>query len=149
MSDVLRPDGFAGTAGMHLEFVVVGVPISNQSAGSPALQAWRKAVEDKAREVWTAAPLPGKLKAVIINFHAGDRPSLDLDNMSKPILDVMQGLVYHDDRQIRQAELSHVRIDAPFVIFKASEAIVNAARAGNEFVYVRIEDAVDPLPLPR
>jgi Holliday junction resolvase RusA-like endonuclease len=133
---------------MHVEYVVVGVPISNQSGGSPALQAWRQAIEAEARARWTAPPLTGKLKAVVINFHTGDKPSLDLDNMSKPILDVMQAVVYADDRQIRQAELTHVRIDAPFVIVGASRVIVAALQAGNEFVYVRIEDPVDPFPLP-
>ncbi|SRR5579871_5769095 len=134
---------------MHLEFVVAGVPISNQSTGTPALSAWRAAVEAEAKKNWTRAPLTGSLKAVIINFHTGDKPSLDLDNMSKPILDAMQKIVYDDDRQIRQAELTHVRIDAPFVFVGASKLIVAAVQAGNEFVYVRIEDAVDPFPLPK
>jgi crossover junction endodeoxyribonuclease RusA len=133
---------------MHLEYVVVGVPISNQSAGTPALLAWRKDIKTEAKKSWTRIPLTGKLKAVIINFHTGDKPSLDLDNMSKPILDEMQQVVYDDDRQIRQAELTHVRIDAPFVIVGASKLIVAAVQAGSEFVYVRIEDAVDPFPLP-
>lgn len=133
---------------MHLEYVVVGVPISNQSAGSSALQAWWASVEAEARRNWAGAPLRGKLKAVIINFHTGDKPSLDLDNMSKPILDAMQQIVYDDDRQIRQVELTHVRIDAPFVFVGASKLIVAAVQAGNEFVYVRIEDPVDPFPLP-
>lgn len=134
---------------MHLEFVVVGIPISNQSAGTPALIAWRTAVEAEVRKYWTLAPLTGKLKAVIINFHTGDKPSLDLDNMSKPILDVMQGIVYADDRQIRQAELTHVRINSPFVFVGVAMLIVTNVNAGNDFVYVRIEDAVDPFPLPK
>jgi hypothetical protein len=98
---------------------------------------------------WKPAVLKGKLKAIIINFHAGDKPSLDVDNMSKPILDVMQNLVYVDDRQIRQAEFTHVPIDAPFVIVGASKILVSAVQVGSEFVYVRIEDAVDPFPLPK
>lgn len=134
---------------MHVEFAVVGVPISNQSTGSSALLAWRAAVEAEVRKCWAAPPLKGKLKAVVINFHTGDKPSLDLDNMSKPILDVMQQIVYDDDRQIRQAELTHVRIDAPFVFVGASKLITASVQAGNEFVYVRIEDAVDPYPLPK
>ena len=69
--------------------------------------------------------------------------------MSKPILDVMQQIVYDDDRQIRQAELTHVRIDAPFVFVGASKLITASVQAGNEFVYVRIDDAVDPFPLPK
>lgn len=134
---------------MHLEYVVGGVPISNQSAGSPALLAWRTAVEAEVKKNWKEVPLSGRLNVVIINFHAGEKPSLDLDNMSKPILDVMQQVVYDDDRQIRQTELTHVRIDAPFVFVGASKLIAAAVQAGNEFVYVRVDNAVDPYPLPK
>lgn len=98
---------------------------------------------------WPASPLLGTLKAIVINFHRGDKPSLDVDNMSKPILDAMQTLVYDDDRQIRQCEITHVRIDAPFVFVGASKVLVFAIQAGEQFVYVRIEDTVTPFPLPK
>ncbi|MGA7499236.1 MAG: RusA family crossover junction endodeoxyribonuclease [Isosphaeraceae bacterium] len=133
---------------MHLEFVVLGPPISNQSPGSN-LDNWRATVEAEAKKQWNKAVLNGNLKAVIINFHLGSRPSVDIDNMLKPILDVMQKIVYDDDRQIRQAEISHVRIDAPFVFVGASKILVAAVQAGHQFVYVRIEDPVDPFPLPK
>lgn len=94
-------------------------------------------------------PLTGKLKALVINFHDGDKPSLDTDNMSKPIFDALNRIVYVDDRQIRQAELIHYRIDAPMVIVGASKIIVAAVQRGKQFVYVRIDDAVDPFPLPK
>jgi crossover junction endodeoxyribonuclease RusA len=133
---------------LHLEFVILGVPISNQVPG-PNLQNWRAAVAAEAQSQWIRPILAGKLKAVIINFHLGDKPSLDVDNMSKPILDVLERLVYDNDRQVRQCEIAHVRIDAPFVFVGASKIIVSAVQAGSQFVYVRIEDAIDPIPLPK
>lgn len=133
---------------MYVEFVVVGVPISNQGTG-PNLQAWRTAVATEAKTHWNKPLLSGKLKGIIINFHLGDKPSLDVDNLSKPIFDVMEGIVYDNDRQIRQAEIAHVPIDAPFVIRGVSKIIVSAVQEGNQFVYVRIEDPVDPFPLPK
>ena len=90
-----------------------------------------------------------KLKAIIINFHKGKKPPLDVDNMSKPILDAMNEFVYEDDRQISQAEITHVPIDDPFRFVGASKMLVDAVQAGKQFVYVRIEDAVDPFPLPK
>lgn len=69
--------------------------------------------------------------------------------MSKPIFDTLEGIAYEDDRQIRQAEFTHVRIDAPFVFVGASKMVAAAVQAGNHFVYVRIEDPVDPFPLPK
>ena len=137
---------------MHLEYVVSGPPISNQQSttmGKGNLAAWRATVLAEAKKVWANAPLAGKLKAIIINFHLGDKPSLDVDNMSKPIHDVMEKVVYNNDRQIRQAEITHVRIDAAFTFVGASKLIVSSVQAGNPFVYVRIEDPVDPFPLPK
>jgi Holliday junction resolvase RusA-like endonuclease len=138
---------------MHLEFVVSGPPISNQQSkpqGRANLSAWRAKVHAQAATGWAAAaPLTESLKAVIINFYLGRRPSVDVDNLSKPILDVMNKLVYDDDRQIRQAEIVHLPIGAPMVIAGASKLLVGAIQAGQQFVYVRIEEPVDPLPLPK
>jgi hypothetical protein len=42
----------------------------------------------------------------------------------------MEGIVYTNDRQVRQAGITHVRIDAPFAIVGASKIIVSAVQAG-------------------
>ena len=133
---------------VHLELVVLGSPVSNQSPG-PNLTTWRAMVAGEASLQWTNPPLTGNLKAIIINFYAGNKPSVDVDNMSKPILDEMQGIVYDDDRQIVQAEITHVKIGAAFSIVGVRPIIVTLLQAGNPFVYVRIEDEVDPFPLPK
>jgi hypothetical protein len=132
----------------HLEFVVLGPPVSNQSPG-PNLTAWRGTVALAAALNWLRPLLTGDLKAIIINFYGGVRPSVDVDNMSKPILDVMQSIVYGDDRQIVQAEIAHLKIGAAFSIVGVRPSIVNSIRLGGPFVYVRIEDAMDPYPLPK
>ena len=93
--------------------------------------------------------LAGELKAIILNFYPGNRPSVDVDNMSKPILDEMENIVYGDDRQIVQAEIAHLKIGAAHQIVGVRPIIVNSIWLGNQFVYVRIEDALDPYPLPR
>ena len=133
---------------VHLEFVVLGPPVSNQSPGAN-LTSWRGTVAGAATLNWPNPSLTGDLKAIIINFYAGNRPSVDVDNMSKPILDVMQNIVYVDDRQIVQAEIAHLKIGAAFPIMGVRSLIVNSIQSGNPFVYVRIEDPVDPFPLPK
>jgi hypothetical protein len=133
---------------VHLEFLVLGPPVSNQSPG-PNLTTWRATVAGEARLKWAHPPLTGELKAIIINFYSGNRPSVDVDNLSKPILDVMQTIVYDDDRQIVQAEITHARIGAPYAIVGVRPSIVTALQAGQQFVYVRLEDPVDPFPLPK
>src|SRR5437763_16461035 len=118
-------------------------------AGRANLTTWRGTVDGAATLNWPNLPLTGDLKAILINFYAGNRPSVDVDNMSKPILDAMQNLVYGDDRQIVQAEITHAKIGAAFSIVGVRPLIVNSIQSGNQFVYVRVEDAADPFPLPR
>jgi Holliday junction resolvase RusA-like endonuclease len=137
---------------VHVEFVVLGPPISNQQStaqGKANLTGWRATVAGEVQNRHANPLLTGPLKAIIINFHEGSKPSVDVDNMSKPILDVMQSIVYSDDRQIRQAQITHLEINAAFSIVGVSKMIVDALQAGSEFVYVRIEDPVDPFPLPK
>jgi Holliday junction resolvase RusA-like endonuclease len=137
---------------MHLEFVVLGPPISNQQNtpnGKANLSAWRATIAGKAGPLWAKPLLTGNLKAIIINFYAGNKPSVDVDNMSKPILDEMQNIVYDDDRQIVQAEITHVKIGSAFAIVGVSKVLLKAIQAGAQFVYVRLEDPVDPFPLPK
>jgi hypothetical protein len=72
---------------MHLEFVVLGPPISNQQStanGKANLTAWRATVAGAAQLQWANPLLMGHLKVIIINFYAGNKPSVDVDNMSKP-----------------------------------------------------------------
>jgi Holliday junction resolvase RusA-like endonuclease len=137
---------------MHLEFVVIGPPISNQQStpkGKSNLILWHGTIAGAARSLWPSQLLKGHLKAIVINFYAGNKPSIDVDNMSKPILDAMQNIIYADDRQIVQAEITHLRIGAAFSIAGVSKVLVTALQAGSQFVYVRIEDPVDPFPLPK
>jgi Holliday junction resolvase RusA-like endonuclease len=137
---------------VHVEFVVLGPPISDQQStatGKANLTAWRATIAGAAGPLWFSPVLTGHLKAIIINFYSGNKPSVDVDNMSKPILDVMQKVVYGDDRQIVQAEFTHLRIAAPFCIVGVSKVLVTALQAGLQFVYVRIEDPTDPFPLPK
>jgi hypothetical protein len=132
-----------------LEFVVPGPPVSHQTNDKNNLKAWQKTVRSAAAKVWTNPPLTGKLKFVLINFHEGEKPSLDDDNMVKPIRDALNQLVYEDDRQIRHSETIQVSIDAPVKIRKGSKVLLDAFWRGAEFLYVRIEEAPDFIQLPQ
>jgi Holliday junction resolvase RusA-like endonuclease len=133
---------------MHLEFVLPGPPVSHQPTDKANLRAWQATVRAEAAKVWKAAPLTGKLKFLLINFHEGDKPPLDIDNMVKPIWDALNKLVYNDDRQIRCSETLHVPIDDPIKIRGASAILLGAYSKGDEFLYVRIEDAPAVIQLP-
>ncbi|HYW83143.1 MAG TPA: RusA family crossover junction endodeoxyribonuclease [Spirochaetia bacterium] len=129
--------------------MVPGPPVSHQASDKAALRAWQATVKGEAAKVWTGVPLTGKLKFLLINFHEGDKPTLDDDNMVKPIRDALNKFVYEDDRQIRYSETFHVSIDAAIRIRRGSRILLDAFWKGDEFLYVRIEDAPDVIQLPQ
>ena len=55
----------------HLEFVVLGPPVSHQTHDKPNLKAWQAKVKAEAAKSWTGSPLKGKLKFTLYNFHEG------------------------------------------------------------------------------
>src|SRR4051812_30757674 len=132
----------------HLEFVVLGPPISHQTRDKAALKNWQAKVKAEAAKKWSGAPLTGTLKFTLFNFHEGDKPPLDDDNMVKPIRDALNKFVYDDDRQIRMSETIQMCIDAPVMIRRASQILLDAFQRGDEFLYVRIEDALPFIQLP-
>jgi crossover junction endodeoxyribonuclease RusA len=133
----------------HLEFVVLGPPVSYQTSDRTKLKAWQAIIMAAASMAWNNAPLKGKLKLLLINFHEGDKPPLDDDNMVKPIRDALNNLVYDDDRQIRYSETIQVSIDDPIRIRRASRILLDAFCGDDEFIYVRIEDAPEVIQQPR
>lgn len=134
----------------HVEFTVIGPPVSHQTRDKASLNAWRGVIRAEAARNWAGKPLlTGKLKCMIFNFHEGEDASLDDDNMVKPVRDAMNGIVYVDDSQIICSETMHVCIDAPIKIRRASAVLLTAFGKGDEFLYVRIDNAPDIIQLPQ
>ena len=81
-----------------LEFVVEGTPKSVQSRGKNA--RWVAAVRAAAAAAVPDDFIPalGALRVRLVFCHRGT--NLDLDNIIKPILDAMTGIVYSNDEQI-------------------------------------------------
>jgi crossover junction endodeoxyribonuclease RusA len=134
----------------HLEFTVAGPPVSHQTKDKANLNSWKSLIRAEAARHWSSKPpLTGKLKCTIINFHEGDDASLDDDNMVKPIRDAMIGLIYNNDSQIRYSETMHISIDAAIKIRRASAVLLAAYSKGDEFLYIRIDDAPETIQLPQ
>jgi len=107
-------------------------------------------IQSAAASHWgSKPPLGGNLKCTILNFHEGDKASLDDDNMVKPIRDAMNGLVFLDDSQIRYSETIHIGIDEAIRIRRASAILLAAYSRGDEFLYIRIDEAPDVIQLPQ
>jgi len=133
-----------------LEFTVLGPPVSYQCRNPATLQAWQAKVLTAVQAAWSGKPLlTGKLQCTIMNFHEGTRPPCDDDNMVKVIRDVMNKVVYVDDKQITHSYTVQISINDPVQIRKAASLILAGYAAGDEFLYVRLDDAPKHIQLPQ
>lgn len=129
---------------LPFEFRIDQTPVSQQARRRKLRNEWIALVRRSAEQRWPAeeSPAAGRLMVTIVHFYAGI--DLDVDNIPKPILDGIKGLVYGDDRQItdlvcRKRELTE-NIPFPELSYILREGI----NRGNPFVYTRVAAAPGP-----
>lgn len=94
---------------LPFEFIVDGPPVSQQAKKASRRRDWRTRVSQAASAPWNSRPAVVEDVAVAINYFCSDpwvdrRDSLDVDNVPKPILDALKGIVYDDDKQVIDVE---------------------------------------------
>lgn len=126
---------------LPFEFTVEGPPVSQQTRRRERLPPWRATVRAAAEVQWTAAsaPLDQGLSLTITYFYEG--APTDVDNIVKPILDSIKGLIYRDDVQITDLVSQRRPLSGPFRIEAVSPILAEALDRGREFIYVRITDS--------
>lgn len=70
--------------------------------------------------------------------HYSERRIADRDNLLKPIQDALQGIVYGNDKQIRESTSNWRDINGRFTIRHVSLPLAIAFSAGDEFLHIRI-----------
>lgn len=87
---------------LPFEFVMSGVPVSQQARRRGLVREWVQNVQRVAEERWEPdEPVGGAVAVTITYFFQGERAGrFDVDNMPKPILDALKGTVYEDDSQV-------------------------------------------------
>jgi crossover junction endodeoxyribonuclease RusA len=133
---------------LPLEFTVPGIPVSGQTASRRIKEGWKRAVTERAAVAWgRAEPRTDDLALVVAMFASGGW-RLDLDNMAKPILDAMTGLVWVDDRQLVDVHLVRKSFDQPVLLQGVTQVLGNALAEPGPFVYLRVAEATDFRVLP-
>ena len=140
------PDPFA--------FVVDGPPISSQTRRKALKHNWTATVRAAAATALPAgtAPHAGPVAVEILYLHdplgsAGPKP-LDVDNVPKPVLDGLKGVVYVDDAAVAN----------PIVIKRDRTAALNfgpgrpsatvRAATATEFLHVSVRPLSNPPAIP-
>jgi crossover junction endodeoxyribonuclease RusA len=128
---------------LPFEFVVEGPPVSQQTRRRARRQAWVDELRRRAMSRWPAGepPVPGAIQVGMTHIFTG--VAGDLDNLAKPVLDALKGLVYEDDRQVtdltmRKRDLGRdLRTDVRWPLF------LQALTYGGEFLHVIVQRAPD------
>jgi crossover junction endodeoxyribonuclease RusA len=76
-------------------------------------------------------------------FHDGEAVRIDNDNLVKPILDALNGVVYRDDSLIVETHVSKKPIDGAYRVRHISPVLAHAFHIGSEFLYIQIEEFVE------
>lgn len=119
------------------EFTVEGPPVSQQTRRrSQRLPPWRGAVRTAAEQRWPAGapPFDRELHLIITNFYEG--APADVDNIVKPMLDAIKGLVYADDVQITDFISRRRPLTGPYRIESVSTVLAEALDVGREFLHI-------------
>lgn len=100
-------------------------------------------MREVAERHWSEGRIPGTdpVLLLLLYFHDADTSPLDVDNIPKPIADALNGLVYADDGQVTDLVCRKRHIGDDLYIENTSAVLAAGFARGNEFLYVRVEDA--------
>ena len=131
-----------------LDFTVIGIPTSARAKGR-SRRRWQGRVAAAARGAWSRAEpqVATEVSVTIIFFYFHDT-DLDVDNVAKPILDALVGVVYDDDQSVVQLIARKTRLAPGLDIHDASAALAEGLDADMDFVYVRVSGPPDHRIIP-
>ena len=81
------------------ELVIDGPPVSQQARRRDRVRQWTDEVRSIASNAWNSEPPVDEVLSVTVTYLFDSIP-IDVDNIPKPILDALKGMVYSDDSQI-------------------------------------------------
>ncbi|MBV8613826.1 MAG: RusA family crossover junction endodeoxyribonuclease [Acetobacteraceae bacterium] len=118
------------------EVCVHGQPVSAQTRRRPALQAWKNRIRNACEAAWERAPIDGNV--IICVTHYYETAIGDVDNLIKPIQDALQGVVYVNDKQVRDVTGKRRPIAGRFKVRYISMPLAAAFSNGRQFVHIQV-----------
>ncbi|MCU0545444.1 MAG: RusA family crossover junction endodeoxyribonuclease [Oscillatoriaceae cyanobacterium Prado104] len=131
------------------EFIITGTPVSLQTNNRAKLQEWKAKVRETAAEVLPIGMEATRETVHVIITHYCIVQTSDLDNIVKPIVDSMNSIVYIDDRQVTDLTVKRRKFKEFADLAAISPLIAEALGAGEEFIYVKIDQPTNPMELER
>jgi Holliday junction resolvase RusA-like endonuclease len=120
---------------------VDGPPVSQQARRRERVTEWRQEVRRAAELYWSTQELPvaGPVRLEITHFYNDAR--LDIDNIPKPIIDALKGLIFLDDDQVTDLMCRKRDLRSPLRIANPSSVLAEALGRDNDFLYIVVMEA--------
>lgn len=121
------------------EFVRLGIPCTVQTRNPSRLKNYRQDIRRIARFRWPgdAVTLDVTVSVRLSYFYTTD--ILDVDNIIKPVLDELKGLVYRDDIQVVKVISQKQLVPVGSLLPVATSALSDGLRSRSDFLYVLVE----------
>ena len=116
--------------------------MSQQARRRKRVRQWTQNVRSVVEREWNDAPPVAEELMVTITYFYDSTP-MDVDNIPKPILDALQGLVYFDDDQITDMLCRKRVLQPSFQPRNLSPVLHKALGQSRQFVHIIVEDAPD------
>lgn len=125
----------------RLEFIVPFRPVSVQTDDRGNLQEWKRYVGAIASIAWGEPPIEdGELNVTIV-FLCDIRAPIDVDNVTKPIQDALNGVVYTDDVVVTDTDSHRRYLEEWMDLTDCPPLLIRMIDDGEESVYVRVRNA--------
>ena len=125
------------------EFVITGVPVSQQTRNRQLIRQWSKEVRCAAAGVWGGhEPYTGDVMVTITYFFdSGAKGVPDVDNIPKPIVDSLKNLVLSDDDQVSDILCRKRSIGSELVLHNPSPTLLRSFAQPDPFLHILVSEA--------
>ncbi|MBE9045677.1 RusA family crossover junction endodeoxyribonuclease [Pleurocapsales cyanobacterium LEGE 10410] len=122
------------------EFIIDGPPVFQQARRRERVRQWKTYVREEAEKYWSTEDriFRGFVMVRVIYFY--DEVAVDIDNIVKPILDAIIGLVYIDDNQVTDIIVRKRNLFGNFKV-KSLTLLEKGLKRRNEFLYISVTAA--------
>ena len=118
-----------------------GPPVSQQARNRDRVREWTQAVQGVAELRWHAQPpFDGQVMVTISYFF--ENVLLDVDNIPKPILDALKGLVYSDDSLVSDLLCRKRSLKEDIRIQNPSQLLLEMHTKSRQFLHVSVVEAL-------
>ena len=128
---------------LPFEFVVDGPPVSQQARRRERVNEWEREVRRAAESYWPidAVPVTHPVRLEITHFY--EDVELDVDNVAKPIIDALKGLIFLDDRQVTDLLCRKRDLGRSLRVTNPSSVLAEGLSRDNDFLLVTVMEAPD------